>query len=336
MVQKKRVLLPQPIEAEALSMLESAGCEIIVSPDRSPESVFPLMKKANGIVLRTGIHISRELLTGADALEVISRTGGGFDNVDVQAATEKGIIVTSNIGVNTGSVVEHCLALMLSLTKQLPVMDRSVRSDQYSIRYRNLPRDLREKTLGLIGFGRIGAELGRVCRSAFRMRIVVYDPFLPETAKAACAEWAQFVDIGTLFSMSDIVSIHVPLTEETRHAVGAEQLSKMKPDSLLINTSRGAVIEESALIRALRERRIGGAGLDVLEQEPPPADSPLFELENVILTPHTAALTRDCVIRMATEAARCVIDVFEGREPANVADREVLKTEKWKHLKNVQ
>ncbi len=333
MTSSKRVILPQPIESEAVSLLEKAGCDIILSPDPSPETVAPLMEKANGLILRTGIKITRQLLAHADCLEIISRTGGGFDNVDVEAAAERAIIVTSNIGVNTDSVVEHCLSLMLSLSKQLPAMDRAVRNEMYSIRYRNLPRDLKGKRLGLVGFGRIGSRLGRICRQVFEMSVLVYDPFIPERVKTSCCDWVEFVDMETLFSRADVVSIHVPLTRETRHAVSARELSLMKPDALLINTSRGPVVDEAALSNTLREKRIGGAGLDVLEQEPPPVDHPLLGLDNVILTPHTAALTYDCVIRMATTAAECVLSVFDGKEPPNVANPEVLKTARWAHLK---
>jgi D-3-phosphoglycerate dehydrogenase / 2-oxoglutarate reductase len=328
----KSVLLPQPIETEAVTMLEKAGCKLILSPERNFETVAPLMGKAEGLILRTGIRITRELLAHADRLEIISRTGGGFDNVDVAAATEKGIIVTSNIGINTTSVVEHCLSMMFSLAKQLPALDRAVRKDQYTIRYQNLPQDLQNKTLGLVGFGRIGSRLGKICRQIFDMEILVYDPFLPEAVKSDCCDWVEFVDLHALFSKSDVISVHVPLTESTHHAVGQKELALMKPTALLINTSRGPVVDEPALVNALRQKRIGGAGLDVLEQEPPSADHPMLGLDNVILTPHTAALTSDCVIRMATTAAACVLDVFNGKEPPNVANPETLKTDRWTHL----
>ncbi|MFH1487793.1 MAG: hydroxyacid dehydrogenase [Pseudomonadota bacterium] len=328
----KRVLLPQPIESEAVGLLQSAGCEIVVSPDPKPETVIPLLARAEGLILRTGIKITRELLVHAEALSIISRTGGGLDNVDVDAATDRGIVVTSNLGVNTSSVVEHALSLMLALSKQLFAMDRAVRNEQFSIRYKNLPRDLREKTLGLLGFGRIGSELGRVCRDIFSMKIIAFDPLLPEEMKTRYREWVEFVGLQALFSRSDVLSIHAPLTEDNRHMVGEREIAWMKPEAIVINTSRGPLIDEKALIRALSGRNISGAGLDVFSKEPVPPDDPLLKLDNVILTPHTAALTQECVIRMAAEAAQCVIDLFSGKRPRNVANEEVLASDRWKHL----
>lgn len=330
------VLLPQPVEAEAVSLLEGDGCEVVVAPDPNVETVAPLMVEAHGLILRTGISITRELLKEAENLMVISRTGGGLDNVDIPAASEKGIIVTSNPGVNTHSVVEHLLALILALSKKLPLMDSAVRSADFSIRYRGLPRDLFEKTLGLVGFGRIGSTLGRVCNRIFGMNVLAFDPFLPDEAKKEYEKWATFVELEELLAGSDVISLHTPLTDKTRGMIGAAEIARMKSDALLINTSRGPVVDERALIDALKDRKIGGAGLDVLEKEPPAPDNPLLRMENVILTPHTAALTRECVIRMAVEAARCVLDVFNGKEPRNVTNPEVLKLGRWKKLQQSQ
>ena len=329
----RNILLPQPIEADAVTLLENANCNIILAPEPNFETVSPLLKGVQGIVLRTGIRITEALLAHADELLVISRTGGGLDNVDVEAAAEKEIIVTSNLGVNTSSVVEHALSMMLALSKQLPFMDRSVRNDRFGVRYKNYPRDLREKTLGLMGFGRIGSDLANACRNIFRMNIMACDPFLPDDVKKKYEMQIRFVDLKTLFSEADVISVHVPLTEDTRHIVGEQEISYMKPDAIIINTARGPVMDEAALVQALKAGRIGGAGLDVFEKEPVAPDNPLLKLDNVILTPHTAALTRECVIRMATEAAQCVIDVLDGKIPKNVANPQILKSEKWKHLR---
>ena len=212
------------------------------------------------------------------------------------------------------------------------LMDRSVRNDQFSVRFKNHPKDLREKTLGLLGFGRIGSDLSKACQNIFQMNIIAYDPFLPDDVKKKYGTQIRFVDLKTLFSEADVISIHVPLTEDTRHIAGEQEISWMKPDAIIINTARGPVMDEAALVQALKADKIGGAGLDVFENEPVAPDNPLLKLDNVILTPHTAALTRECVIRMATEAAQCVIDVMDGKIPKNIANTQILKSEKRKHL----
>ena len=327
-----KVLLPQPIESEAIDLLERNNYSTITAPDPKPETVLKLIKDAHGLILRTGIVIDRDLIAAADELLVISRTGGGLDNVDVKAATEKGIIVTSNLGVNTVSVAEHVLSMILALSKRLILLDNAVRNGNFGIRYQNLPRDIHGKTIGLLGFGRIGFEIGKICRQTFDMQVIAYDPYLTDEKKNECHSWVRMVELDELLSESDVISIHVPLTDKTRHLVDAAEIALMKPDALLINTSRGGVVNETALAAALQNDKLAGAGLDVFSEEPVPAGNPLLKLDNVILTPHTAALTRECVTRMATEAAKCVLDVFAGREPQNVANRQILESGRWKHL----
>jgi D-3-phosphoglycerate dehydrogenase len=327
------VLLPQAIESEAITLLERENCVITVAPDPKPETVSPLIKDTHGLILRTGINITRELIESAAELLVISRTGGGLDNVDVGAASDHGILVTSNLGVNTISVAEHVLAMMLALSKKLSTLDHAVRHSNFGIRYQNLPRDIYGKTIGLLGFGRIGCELGKICQQAFGMQVIAYDPYLPDEKKNECLSWVRMVELKELLEISDFISIHVPLTDQTRNLVDEAELSLMKSDAILINASRGGVVNETALIKALENRKISGAGLDVFSEEPVPADDPLLKLDNVILTPHTAALTTECVTRMATEAARCVIEVFAGRQPPNVANPQILESGRWKYLR---
>ena len=326
------VLLPQPVEIEAIQRLEQAGHTIISAPDPRPETVLPLMKEVNAVILRTGITMTQRLIEAADDLKVISRTGGGFDNVDVQAATDNNVIVTSNLGVNSISVCEHVLAMMLSLVKQLPVLDQAVRSGNYSIRYQNLSRDINGKTLGLLGFGRIGYQVATACKSVFNMSVLACDPYLPDEVKAQYSELVSFVDKKQLCTDSDVISVHVPLTEQTRHSLSTAEFDLMKPEAIVINTSRGPVIDEEALIAALQNKEIGGAGLDVLTNEPPDPDNQLLKLSNVIHTPHSAALTNECVIRMATDAADRTIEVLSGKKPLNVANPAVLESERWQHL----
>ncbi|MGE5593091.1 MAG: hydroxyacid dehydrogenase [Betaproteobacteria bacterium] len=330
---KGYVLLPQPIEEEARQMLEDEGLEVVVAPDPSPATVAPLMKDARAIVLRTGIFLNRELLASSDDLWTISRTGGGVDNVDLKAATERGIIVTSSLGVNASTVAEHTLSLILALLKHLFLMDREVRKGNFKIRFKNYPRDVRGKKLGIVGFGRIGQILAEYFHPLSQTKLFAYDPFLPEAVKSGFSGTVDFVSLEELLRSSDVVSVHVPLNEHTRNMIAWEQLRLMKPQAYIVNVSRGGVVNEQDLVRALREGVIRGAALDVFENEPIEAGNPLLEMDNVILTPHTAALTEECVVRMATEAVRRVIDLFNGYEPDKVANPEVLRLEKWRHLK---
>jgi len=333
MTGEMKVLLPQPIEREALDILAANRLDVITAAEPKPGIVGPLMKDAQAIVLRTGIKITRELLAHPNDLMTISRTGAGVDNVDLAAATEKGIIVTSSIGANTTSVAEHAMALILTLFKQLFLMDAAVRKGNFAIRYKNCPADLRDKTIGIVGFGRIGSLIARGCHDLFAMKILACDALLSDQQKASCRDWVRFTDLTELCRDSDVISIHTPLTPDTRGMFNRRFFSQMKRTAFIVNTSRGGVIDEGALIQALKEGVIAGAGLDVFENEPIPAGHELLELRNVILTPHTAALTQECVIRMAVAGAQRVVDLFNGFLPENVANPEVLALDRWRSLK---
>jgi D-3-phosphoglycerate dehydrogenase len=314
-------------------MLEDAGLEVVVVPDPKPETVAPLMKDARAIVLRTGIFMDEALIKAADELWTISRTGGGVDNVDLKAATDHGVIVTSSLGVNASTVAEHTISLILALFKQFFLMDREVRKNNFKIRYKNYPQDVKGKRLGIIGFGQIGQILAGYFHPLAQTKLLAYDPILPDEVKNNFRGMVDFVNLEELLKTADVVSIHVPLNKHTRNMIAWEQMQMMKPGAYFVNVSRGGVVNEQDLIRALQEGVIRGAGLDVFENEPIEENSPLFALDNVILTPHTAALTDECVVRMATEAAKRVIDLFNGFEPEKIANPDVLKLEKWQQLK---
>jgi len=330
-VTAKHILLPQAIEKEATEILQQAGCEIVLSPDSKPETVLPLMKDANGIILRTGIKMTRELMSEAHDLRVISRTGAGVDNVDVPAATELGILVACVPGANALTVAEHALTLIMALMKQIFVLDREVRRDNYGIRYKNLPQNMTGKTLGLIGMGRIGSELARICHQSFAMRVLAYDPYLPVEIQEKYKGRVEFCDMERVFRESDVISLHIPLSPETRNLVSARELGWMRLGAFIVNTSRGGVLDEKALVQVLKESKIAGAGLDVQAQEPPEKDNPLKELDNVILTPHTGGLTREMTVRLAVEAAKSALEVLNGKKPAEgIVNPEVLTHPRWK------
>jgi D-3-phosphoglycerate dehydrogenase len=326
------VLLPEPIEEEAMHLLEEGGVELLRAPDPRPETVEPLLARADAVVLRTGLKLDAPLLEAGRRLQTISRTGAGHDNVDLAAATRREVIVTSSVGANTSTVVEHTLALLLALAKHVVDLDRAVRRGEFKLRYAYLPRDLSGQVLGVVGFGRIGAEVARACHRIFGMSVLAHDALLPEAARRDLSAWVEFTELPDLFRHADVVTLHLPLSAATRGLVGRELLSSMKPGALVVNTARGGVIDEAALAEALRAGPLGGAALDVFAREPPPPDNPLLGLDNVVLTPHAAALTRGCVTRMATLAARRVLDVLEGFVPDNVANPEVLAATRWRHL----
>ena len=333
MKEKRYVLLPQPIQKQAVQLLEKNGIEVVDAPEPDTEIIAPLMKNACAVVLRTGIHMTADLMDCAHNLLTISRTGAGFDNVDVRAATERGIIVTSSIGINTSTVVEHCLALMLCVIKQLFLLDREMRKGNFTIRYQSLPRDLEGRTLSIVGFGRIGSLLAEKCNRLFSMKVVAHDPYLDVGKREEYARWVDFVDFEEVFRQADVLSVHIPLTDETRGIITMKQLRLMKPDAIIINASRGGVVSEKDLIEALEKKIIAGAGLDVYEVEPVEENNPLLEMDNVVLTPHVAALTKDSEVRMALSAAQRVIDLLNGVRSPNIANPEVLAQERWRHLK---
>jgi D-3-phosphoglycerate dehydrogenase len=318
----KTVLLPEPIRPEGRRLLEG-HVRIVEAPDHTPETLKKFIRDAHGIILRTGARITAEIIAAARHLHVIARTGAGVDNVDVKAATERKILVCYVPDANVVSVAEHVMSLLLALSKQLKLLDEEVRGGNFAVRYRYLSTELWGKTLGVIGLGKIGREVAQKARNGFGMKVVAYDPYVSsEETKGLGVE--PFDSLTDMLSQSDAVTLHVPLTEQTRGLMGVREFRSMKPSAWFINASRGGLVEEAALVDALDSDVIAGAGLDVFEAEPLDPESPLTRLSNVILTPHVAGLTIESSIRMAVGAAEAVLDVFEGRTPAHVFNRNEL------------
>ena len=314
----KKVLISKAIHKAGMKVL-AGKAEVVIAPDSSVETMEKLAADVEGIILRTNVHISREIMDAAPNLKIISRTGVGVDNVDVAAATEKGIFVCNTPGVNSVSVAEQTIALILALAKRLKPMDNAVREGNWNIRNSYKARDLDGKTLGLIGLGRIGRLVAEKCRLAFNMRAVAYDPYVERSEDVELCSCAAEV-----FQQADFVSIHVPYIEETHHLVDAELLGMMKPDAFFINTARGSIVDEKALIDVLETQLIAGAGLDVFEEQPPLLENPLLAMENVIVTPHSAALSAECVAKVAAEAAQAIVDEFSGKQPKYIYNKNEL------------
>jgi lactate dehydrogenase-like 2-hydroxyacid dehydrogenase len=252
----------------------------------------------------------------------VSRNGVGYDKVDVEAATEKGICVTlAPIPEHVKSVADSTFTLMLSSLRRIPLLDRIARSNNWSgERFIRFVHDAYGKQLGIIGFGRIGAEVAKRARG-FDMKVVYYDIVPNEDLEKSLG--VRYVSLEDLLRSSDIVSINVTLTPQTQHMMGDKEFAMMKDGAFLVNTARGAVIDEGALLRALRSGKLGGAGLDVMEEEPPSPDNPLLKLENVVLTPHASSSYED---HRAMTMTNCedMLRVFHGVKPKYLLNRQVL------------
>ena len=239
--------------------------------------------------------------------------------IDVDACTKAGILVCNQSGANKEAVAEHAVGLMLAISKKIMETDRAMRKESNIERFRYIGTELLGKTIGIIGLGNIGSRVAEICRSAFRMTVLAYDPYLSKEKMAARnAEKAELKDI---LQRADYLTMHCPRTEETFGMIGYDELCLMKPTAFFINTSRGGTYKESDLARALGERKIAGAGIDVFLEEPPPTDHPLMAFDNVILTPHNAGSTRESHANIAIYASDQWIDIFDGKVPPRLINR---------------
>ena len=319
---KKKILIVQAIHQRGMQVFDESF-DVRVASDPSEATVIKEIKGVEGVVVRMA-PFTRKIIEAADSLKVIGRHGVGLDTIDVQAATEKGIVVTNTPNANATSVAEHTLTAIGALAKRVVVYDHAIRNRRWELRNSYRAIDLDGRTLGLVGIGRIGSMVARRAAAAYNMKAIAFDPYVtPEKAREMGVTLMSAMD--DVFRQADVVSLHTTLTPETRRLVSADRLRLMKPTAFLVNFSRGEVIDEKALYDALKAGVIAGAAIDVYDPEPPLDDNPLFELDNILLSPHSAALTGECVIRMATGAAEGVVDVLSGRRPQFVVNPEVLK-----------
>jgi D-3-phosphoglycerate dehydrogenase len=318
-----RVLLAGRIHEDGMARLR-ARADLIIEEmeDVEPAAFVRRLPEADALLIRTAM-LPREALVRADRLRIVSRHGVGYDNLPVDALTAKGVPLAIVGGVHAEGVAEHAFFLMLALAKNALPHDRAVRNGEWEVRNELLAFELAGRTLLVIGFGRIGRALARRAL-AFGMRVLAYDPNVAE-AEIAAAAAAKVPDWRVALSEADVISLHLPRLPETENMIGAAEFAAMKPDALLVNTSRGGIVDERALAEALRAGRIGGAGLDVFDEEPPPKDHPLFAFDRVLLSPHIAGLSRDSSARLAVAAAENILAALDGRlDPALVVNKEVL------------
>ena len=317
----RKILLTKKLtDANAALFDGIPDLEIVTIPDGAQDLFDLHMTDAEAVLLSTAYEVDSAAIKRAKHLKVVSRTGVGIDNVDVQAATENNVLVLHTPEANSISVAEHTLTLIAAISKQLILYDSELRTGNFKIRRANKSTDLDGKTLGLIGCGRIGRFTAEKCRAAFNMQVIGFDPYIKLLDGIVLYE-----NIEDVFRNADCISLHLPLTKETEGMVGERLLSLMKPTAYIVNTARGGILDEVALAEALKNGSIAGAALDVFEHEPIQADNPLLSLKNVILTPHSAALTRECSERVAHEATLGISEYLRGRTPKFVYNRELIK-----------
>ena len=317
----KKVLLDKPIHPQALQLLQQEAQPVqAYEADRS--ELCALLPEMSGVIVSVEFPIRAPEIALAPKLEVIGRPGAGTDSVDAKAASEAGVAVVYTPDAPTESVAEHVLVMMLMLAKRMRLAENAVRAGNFRIRSRLVGVELRGKTLGIVGIGHIGRRVAEMCQRALEMPVLVYDPFVaPELVR----QWGMepVANLMDLLVRADVVSVHTPLTPETRGLIGAAEIAAMKRTAFLINTSRGPVVDEAALTRALQTSQIAGAGLDVFEKEPPDPDNALFTLDNVVVTPHLSSFTDEGRARMGVTVVQEVLKVLRGERPTFIVNPEV-------------
>ena len=316
-----KVLVCDEIAPTGLDILRAAA-DVDVQIGLSEDALVEVVPAYDAVMVRSATKITRRVLEAATHLQIVGRAGVGVDNIDVPAATEKGVIVVNSPAGNTVAVAELTLGMMLSLVRKLIPAHNSVTKGEWK-RAKFLGTELYGKTLGIVGVGKIGVEVARRA-SAFGMTILGTDPFL--TSARAGQLGIEPVTLEEVWKRADFITLHTPLTPETRHMVGPKVFGMMKPNAIVLNCARGGIIDETALYNALKAGEVGGAGLDVYENEPPTA-SPLLELEGVLLTPHLGASTEEAQVEVALDVARQIVDVLAGRPPQSAVNLPPLPPE---------
>ena len=305
---------PLTHELEVFSRVE--GVEVVKSPAVTEDELIRDAKDAE-VILFTSAKLTRKVLENLDSCKLIVRYGIGYDTVDTEAARELGIFVCNSPNYGVIDVAEHAFSLIMACCKRLVKMNDRVRANNWGFVDMGESRRIYGKTVGFVGFGKIARALADMLMP-HKVNILVYDPYVTEEALTKYG--ARSVSLAELLSSADIVTLHLPLSEKTRHIIGKDELALMKPNALIINTSRGPIIDEAALVDTLAEGRLGGAGLDVFEDESGGIDSRLPNLENVILTPHVAWNTSEAVIAIHEEVAANVLKYLLGNRPDSIVN----------------
>ena len=317
-----KVLIDRPIHEEALSLL-SKHAEVVAIFDDDRSKLEAALKEVDGVICSAALKMREGEIAMGTHIKVIGRPGVGYDSVDVGSCTKFGIPLVYTPDGPTESVAEHVIALMLMAAKQIPLVQKALKErGDFGIRNKVTGMEVQGKTLGLAGFGRIGRRTAEIAVKGLGMKALVFDPYLKGKPDAGF-EYDTVGSLEQLAKASDFLSIHVPYSPETDKMIGKQVFAAMKKTGVLINTSRGGVIDEAAMIEALRSGKIAAVGLDVFEKEPPEKDNPLFAMENAILTPHLSSFTEDGKRKMGVAVVEGVLDVLAGRKPRFIVNGEI-------------
>lgn len=326
MEMRNRVLVCDPLAEEGLAILRGS-CDVDVKTDLPEDEIVRIVGEYDALVVRSGTNVTARIIEAGKRLRIIGRAGTGVDNIDVEAATRRGIPVVNAPEGNTLAATEHTLAMMLALARNIPQANASLKKKEWK-RSRFMGFELNEKTLGIVGLGRIGREVAKRA-NAMAMRCVAYDPFI--SRERARELGVELLPLDELFRQSDVITVHTPLTSETRHLINAEKIAMMKKGVRLINCARGGIIDEKALYEGLKSGKVAGAALDVFEHEPP-YESPLLSMDNVVVTPHLGASTIEAQQNVAITVAKEIIAVLQGSQPRYAVNAPMIPPELMERL----
>jgi D-3-phosphoglycerate dehydrogenase / 2-oxoglutarate reductase len=322
-----RILVCDPIADDGVEALQRAGADVEVKTGLPADELLQLVDGFDALVVRSETKVTREIIEASSTLQVVGRAGIGVDNIDLEAATEKGIVVVNAPTGNVISAAEHAIALMLSLSRHIPAANASLKSGKWE-RGKFQGIEVRGKTLGIIGLGQVGSEVARRARG-LEMRVLAHDPFVPE--ERARVIGAEVVKMDDLVRESDFITVHTTLSESTKSLIGEDELRSMKPSVRVINTARGGIIDEQALKKALDEGWIAGAAVDVFEKEPV-TEHPLFESEKAVVTPHLGASTAEAQERVAVDVAEQIMAVLSGQPARYAVNAPLIPAETYSFL----
>ena len=316
-----RVLVSDPLAEEGLAILREA-CTVDVKTDLKEDELCRVIGEYDALIVRSGTEVTAKVIAAGKNLKFIGRAGVGVDNVDVDAATRQGVIVANAPEGNTLAATEHTMAMMLSLARNIPQANASLKKKEWK-RSKFMGVELNEKTLGIVGFGRIGREVAKRA-NAMDMKCVAYDPFISKERAAQLG--VRVMSLDELFTVADVITVHTPLIKETKHVINAKSIATMKDGVRIINCARGGIIDEAALVDAIKSGKVAGAALDVFENEPP-LESPLLSLDNVIVTPHLGASTVEAQKNVAIQVAKQCVEVLKGGSAKYVVNAPIVPTE---------